>query len=268
MFRFESTLVWGVCAVLATTAGAQGSLSLVSGDNQTATRVGTNSQGGEALYAPLSVLVKDATGKPLAGVPVVFSQGVKPAAMACQFDPSGDASSTAISDATGLATLRKMSNAAGAYSARIYYADGQCQIVATLGTSTVTFHLNAAAPSITIASGDNQTATRLGTNSVGGEAIFAPLSVLVTDAAGKPLAGVPVLFSQGVKPAAMACQFDPSGDASSTAISDAAGLATLRKMSNAAGAYSARIYYADGQCQILATLGTSTVTFHLNATTK
>ena len=100
-------------------------------------------QGGEAFFGPLTVSVRDWTGKPIVKTPVVFSVGTKPSAMACQLDPGGNAQVTLVTDDKGMATLRQMSNSTGDYSARIYYTDGQCQIIATSNGGLVTFHLNA-----------------------------------------------------------------------------------------------------------------------------
>jgi hypothetical protein len=269
----------GDCEILATSGSAvpvtfhlrssvpgPPTLAIVSGDNQNASRMGTNIQGGEAFYAPLTVVLRDWTGKPLAKTPVIFSLGTKPGAMACQFEPGGDAQSTIVTDDNGTATLGKMSNTTGSYSARIYYADGQCQIIATSGAASVTFHLNSVVqgpPTLSIVSGDNQTASRTGTSIPGGEAFFEPLAVAVKDWMGKPLANTSVIFSLGTKPSEMTCQFDPTNAmaTSITATTDANGVATLMKFpSNSVGTY-----YADGQCQIIATLGAASVTFRLNS---
>ena len=253
-------------------AGASGptgqtaaSLSLMSGDNQVSTRSGTNIFGGEAYYAPLVVRANDAAGKPIPGALITWKLGNKPAAMACQFEPSGINPGFTYADASGIATMNKMSG----NSARIYYADGDCEIVATSGSAApVTFHLRSSVPgppTLAIVSGDNQNASRMGTNIQGGEAFYTPLTVVLRDWTGKPLAKTPVIFSLGTKPGAMACQFEPGGDAQSTIVTDDNGTATLGKMSNTTGSYSARIYYADGQCQIIATSGAASVTFHLNS---
>ena len=57
-----------------------------------------------ATFAPLTVLVKDKTGKPLSGVVVNWSIS-KPGAMACQIEPSGASPSTVATDGNGNATL-------------------------------------------------------------------------------------------------------------------------------------------------------------------
>ncbi|NBS60219.1 MAG: hypothetical protein EBS65_24895, partial [Betaproteobacteria bacterium] len=231
------------------------SLQLISGDNQVSTRSGTNIQGGEALYAPLVIRATDATGKPIAGALITWKLGNKPGAMACQFEPSGINPGFTYADASGIATMNKMSG----NSARIYYADGDCEILATSGSAApVTFHLKSSVPGppvLAIMSGDNQTASRMGSNIQGGEAFFEPLAVVVKDWMGKPMAKSPVIFSLGTKPGAMACQFEAGGSTQSMVTTDDNGVATLRNMSNNTGNYSARIYYADGQCQIIATVG-------------
>jgi hypothetical protein len=241
-------------------------MTIVAGDNQTAARVSTSTGIPTATYAPLVVLVKDASGKPLAGVIVSFSVGSHPNAMACQAEPSGSGASTITTDGAGNATLNRM----GGKSASIYYADGQCQIVASYGKATATFHLNASAPVVsaqnvmTIVAGDHQTAQRTGNSVPGGMASFGPLTVQVKTPAGAPIAGVKVNFVCGSgKPAAMACQLDPGGGSSTGGTTDANGQITANKM----GGKSASAYYASGKMPITAAGdNTNTVTFDLTVT--
>ena len=110
---------------------------MVSGDKQTAARNQMSNGIPTAMYAPLVVVAKDGTGKPLPGVAVAWSVGAKPGAMACQIEPSGASQGSVTTDAAGQAVLAKM----GGRSTSIYYADGECQIVATYGGSSVTFRL-------------------------------------------------------------------------------------------------------------------------------
>ena len=169
------------------TGPSASSLKLISGDFQVATRSGANIQGGEAFYAPLVVQAVDAAGNPVPGALIAWKLGNKPGAMACQFEPSGINPGFTYADASGTSILNKMSG----NSARIYYADGDCEILATSGSAApVTFHLKSSVPgppSLSMVSGDNQTAARTGTNMQGGEAFFGPLTVSVRDWTGKPI---------------------------------------------------------------------------------
>jgi hypothetical protein len=163
-----------------------------------------------------------------------------------------------------VATLNKM----GGKSVSVYYADGPFTITASHGAAKAAFQLSAAAdPSkpttasnvLKIVSGDKQSAQRTGTELPGGVATFGPLTVQVTDPAGKPLSGVRVSFICK-QPAAMACQFTPAGGGGVTLTTDAAGNATLNQM----GGKSARAYYASGKMPIVVSGdNTNQVTFDL-----
>ena len=217
-----------------------------------APRVATATGIPTATYNPLVVLVKDGQGRPAAGVTVTWTIN-KPGAMACQIEPSGASPSTVQTDANGVATLNKM----GGRSASIYYADGQCVVTATVGGSSVAFHLNAVPPTanpntntLTIVAGDRQTVARGGNQVPGGIATFGPLTVQLRNAAGQPVPNQRVNFSCGAgKPAAMACQLEPAGASSTFGMTDANGMVTAKQM----GGNSANAYYASGVMPITVT---------------
>ncbi|HVP75536.1 MAG TPA: invasin domain 3-containing protein, partial [Gaiellaceae bacterium] len=147
-------------------AGAPGSMTIDAGEGQTAT-VNTN------LSTAPSVLVTDANGNPVQGVSVTFSVA------------SGGGSvtgATTTTGADGVATVGSWKLGTGAGSNTLS--------VTSTGLPSITFHATAtadAASVITVASGDNQTAT------VDTDVSSAP-QVLVTDQYGNPVSAVSVTF--------------------------------------------------------------------------
>ncbi|HVC87411.1 MAG TPA: Ig-like domain-containing protein [Gaiellaceae bacterium] len=185
-------------------AGSAGSLSVNSGESQTTT------VGSSVATAP-SVLVLDSHGNPVQGVSVTFAVA------------SGGGSVTGGSDTTGadgIATVGSwtLGTTAGANTLSVNSA----------GLTSVTFHATgaaAAAASITLAAGDNQSAT------VNTAVATAP-AVLVSDAYGNPVSGVPVTFavgSGGGSTAGASASTDGAGVASvgSWTLGTAAGANTL-----------------------------------------
>ena len=130
---------------------------------------------GQAVATPPSVIIKDANGNPVAGVPVTFSVG------------TGGGSITGVnqvSDANGIATL------------------GSWKLGGTAGTNTViaTSAGLSGSPMTITATGTTGAATQMALN--GGSttgsvstAVSVPPSVLVRDANNNPVAGVTVTFA-------------------------------------------------------------------------
>jgi len=80
--------------------------TIASGDNQSVARSGDRVPGGEAVFEPVRILLKDTQGTLAPGVRVTF-EGVGPGAMKVRLSSEGD-SATVISDAEGVATLDLM----------------------------------------------------------------------------------------------------------------------------------------------------------------
>jgi hypothetical protein len=80
--------------------------TIVSGDNQSVARSGSRVPGGEAVFGPIRILLKDTEGRLAPDVRVKF-EAVGPGAMMVQLSSEGDAA-TVISDAEGVATLDLM----------------------------------------------------------------------------------------------------------------------------------------------------------------
>ncbi|MCX5763622.1 MAG: hypothetical protein NTU67_03185, partial [Gemmatimonadetes bacterium] len=115
---------------------------IVSGDNQNAAR--THPHPGDpnvltANFGPLSVQILDGSGRPLPGAQVTFAVSTKPNAMACELDLSAN---KVLTNANCIATLAAGFSSNPPAAAWAYYVDGQCQVVATLGSAFATFHLN------------------------------------------------------------------------------------------------------------------------------
>jgi hypothetical protein len=145
------------------TGDAPASVSVVSGNNQTAA-VNT------ALSRPLVVQVNDQGGNPVAGVSVLFSA------------PSGTfTGSPATTDASGQATVSYTTGtSAGAVNITALIDKLTTQLMVTV---------TAGAPaSVTISGGNNQTGTA-------GTTLSVALSVVVADQYGNPVSGDAVNFS-------------------------------------------------------------------------
>jgi hypothetical protein len=79
---------------------------IASGDNQSVARSGDRVPGGEAVFGPVRIQLKDTEGALAPGVPVVF-EAVGPKGMTVRISPEG-ATATVTSDARGVATLDLM----------------------------------------------------------------------------------------------------------------------------------------------------------------
>ena len=249
---------------LCATNGFADTLTIVSGNNQIVKRGGSDIPGGKANFGPLSVVFKDAAGKPVAGKRVNFLCQTPNQGMACQLEPAGGASAALTTDANGVANLNQM----GGNSITVYYASGKFTVQAAAdGVPALSFALeaqDAPAPPAPIAtavmavvSGDNQTAARMPTASAIDTAGFGPLSVKVTNN-GQPLANVQVTWTCA-HPAALACQSEPSGASPIVTTTDGNGVSVLNKM----GGKSVSAYYADGALTMTATYGKASAAFHL-----
>ena len=80
--------------------------TIASGDNQSVARSGDRVPGGEAVFGPVRILLKDSQGRPAPDVRVKF-EAVAPGAMRVRLSAEGD-TATVISDAEGVATLNLM----------------------------------------------------------------------------------------------------------------------------------------------------------------
>jgi hypothetical protein len=119
---FDLTVL-DAAAAPAPIAGAK--MAIVSGNNQKSTRINTSNGIAMATFAPLTVSVKDASGKALSGVRVTWSCA-KPAQMACD---AMDFNTT--TDGNGNTTL----------PLRAYYADGAIKLTASYGSANAVFSL-------------------------------------------------------------------------------------------------------------------------------
>jgi hypothetical protein len=155
----------GVSFRLNNTVDTTVTLTLVAGDSQ-------SSRANIAFATPLSVLVKDSSGNPKAGVAVTFTAPASGASFVLS-------TLGAVTGSDGIATVKGTANGiAGSYT-----------VTATVpqAAAGVEFHLtNLALPVIAVVSGDGQSAV-LGS-------AFAPLVVRVADTGGAPQSGVTVSF--------------------------------------------------------------------------
>src|SRR5205807_83510 len=164
----SGTLTTVTSGPIALSAGTATQIALQAGNNQTVAA-------GTAVPIPPAVIVKDASGNPVAGVAVTFA-----------VDP-GNGTITGpnqTTDANGIAPVGSwtLARAAGANT-----------LTATstgLNGSPVTFTANAiagAATSIAVSAGNNQSAAV-------GTAVATPPAVIVQDQFNNPVAGVAVTF--------------------------------------------------------------------------
>ncbi len=115
--------------VVTPTIHADNVLSIVSGDKQTAQRLGDEA-GGFAEFEALSVVVKDQAGKPVPNVSVKFQGGSGiPFEMAYQFIAEDAAAIPSVAtDENGVAVLNKLSDDK---SVLAYYSTGKLPILVT-----------------------------------------------------------------------------------------------------------------------------------------
>jgi len=167
----------GTAVVFATfnataTAGAPKSISIVSGNVQSATQL-------QPLAKPVVAIVKDSYGNPVSGITVAFT-------VASTFNNGGAA-------VPGLATTDAVGQASSAWTLGQTLGDQELAATVT-GLTPVYFHATAlqappsAATKIAIVSGDTQTVVQH-------KMVPQPLVVAVTDALGNPVPGTQVTFS-------------------------------------------------------------------------
>jgi hypothetical protein len=252
--------------VVTPTIHAKNVLSIVSGDKQTAQRLG-DSMDGTAEFEALSVVVKDQAGKPVPNVSVKFQGGSGiPSGMSYQFIEEDSAAIPSVAtDENGVAVLNKLG---GGKSVYVYYTTGKLPILVTAeDCNQVVFDLTVTDPpaipaiagaTMEITAGNNQKVKRDTGNPA--TAYFKPLQVTVKDSAGKPLGGVKVLFKQhGWKTEGMAVSLQPCGFDHATITTGDDGVATLKYNKDT----SVYAYYADGPLTILASYGTAEAKFKL-----
>lgn len=141
------------------TATIEPSLQILAGNNQSVplspdANLVWNPHGpqGSAYFAPLTVVVSDASNNPIQGAIVNFAPGPEayPQYMAVQIDPADDSPVSVATDQNGHATLQQMmqympDGSTQCFGAYCYYATGPFQIVATVsGGPAVTFNLTVA----------------------------------------------------------------------------------------------------------------------------
>src|SRR2546421_1199639 len=115
-----------------------------------------------------------------------------------------------MTDERGVASLDKMRGR----SASAFYDYGPFTLVARHGAASAAAHMAVAVPLAlkpTIASGDNQSVARSGDRVPGGEAVFAPVRILLKDAEGRLAPDVRVKF-EAVAPGAMEGRLSSEGD--------------------------------------------------------
>jgi hypothetical protein len=221
-------------------------LSIVAGDNQTAVLVMTEHGFPMATFDPVAAELRDAGGAVLAGWAVAWSVGETPGNMGVQMDPMGTSPCVVLTDERGVATLDKMRGR----SASAFYDYGPFTLVARHGAARAAAHVAVAPPLIlkpTIASGDNQSVARSGDGVNGGEAVFAPVRILLKDSEGTLAPGVPVVF-EAIGPKGMNVRISPEGE-TATVTSDAQGVATLDLM----GGNSMVCSGGDGEFKVVVT---------------
>jgi hypothetical protein len=129
---------------------------------------------GSVVTPPPSVVIEDQNGSPMSGVTVTFAVA------------SGGGSvsgATAISDASGIATVGSWTLGPTAGPNVLNATSGTLSVVAFTATSTA-----GAAASLAKNAGDNQSASA-------GSAVTVPPAVIVKDANGNPKSGVSVTFA-------------------------------------------------------------------------
>jgi hypothetical protein len=221
-------------------------LSIVAGDDQTAALVMTKHGFPMATFDPVAAELRDADGAVLAGWAVAWSVGETPGNMGVQMDPLGTSPCVVLTDDHGVATLDKMRGR----SASAFYDYGPFTLVARHGAASAAAHMAVAPPLIlkpTIASGDNQSVARSGDGVPGGEAVFAPIRILLKDSEGTLAPGVPVVF-EAIGPKGMKVRISPEGE-TATVTSDAQGVATLDLM----GGKSIVCSGGDGEFKVVVT---------------
>jgi hypothetical protein len=98
-------------------------LTLVSGSPQSKTT--TDTKNASFQFAPVVVNLRDATGKPVGGAPIIYSCGaVNSGTIKCQVDPGGAPFAMVLTGAGGNATLSRMNGA----SAVTYFGVGRVNI--------------------------------------------------------------------------------------------------------------------------------------------
>ncbi len=190
---------------LTNTVGAAATLAVSAGDSQS-TAISTG------FGTALTALVSDAGGNPVSGVTVNFAAPGSGAS-------AGLSAASAVTDASGLATVTATANAtAGGYNVT----------ASSTGLTSVTFGLTntaGAAATLAVSTGDSQS-TAISTG------FGTALTALVSDAGGNPVSGVTVNFAAPGSGASAALS-------AASDVTDASGLATVTATANAtAGGYN------------------------------
>ncbi len=248
-------------------ASSNRTLTKVSGDATTTTAAGIHGKGACLLpsldpdcyqYDPLVIKFTDASGNPLAGLPVAFSAAASDGSVACQIsatdpnNPTGPVNSlTVLTDAGGLATAKAL----GGFGIKLTGGPGTCNITATSPTAYnvpvfgVSLTLQGAATLSRISS--DQTVTDFSALSGPGTCIpgpcyqFPPLVARLTDLAGNGILGASVTFTATPSTPKINCLMAGSEN-SLTVTTGQGGLATA----NAQGGFSVKMYGGLGTCTV------------------
>jgi Fe-S cluster assembly iron-binding protein IscA len=196
-----------------------------------------------AFTTPLSVTVKDVAGNPIAGVSVTFTA---PATGASGTFSNSTNTITVTTNASGVAS-------AGSFTANSTAGGPYTVTAAATGLTTVNFALTntaGAAHSMTAGTGTTPQSAAIRT------AFGTPLSVVVDDVAGNPVAGVSVTFTA---PATGASGTFSNSTNTFTVTTNASGVAS-------AGSFTANSTVGGPYTVTAAATGLSSVTFSLTNT--
>ena len=236
-------------------------VTVTSGSGQAVRKEGVEVPGGMAWFAPFSVVVKNAGGGPIPGVPVTFDQ-VPGTRIACMFSRMGAVTLVVRTDADGRASV----NGYGGKSMRCYGPSSKFQIEASAegAKALVNLELLDALPPppaladarIEAVHGGGQTA-RQDIHQHGRTGRFGVLQAKVTSG-GKPLTGVQVQWA--CQTPAGECDVSMAGSRTTASITDSYGQATLNQMY---GGKSVFVENYIGPLTVTAAYGKAVATFHL-----
>lgn len=174
-----------------TSGTAQASLAVIAGQGQVLTRRGADPVGTIFSFAPIEVLLKDKTGKPLAQQTVRWELVAAPAGAELDLGPAP----ASVTDVNGVATLADPHG----FSCHARGAEGTFVVLANAGFATVAVKLTTGSMTMTIIEGNLQTSLRpadIVPEGVGAtdKACFSRLVVKLCDATGAPMANQAVNF--------------------------------------------------------------------------
>jgi hypothetical protein len=271
------------CLTVQPARAAGRSISVVSGNNQVVPLAGTSPNGpsiptGTAKFAPLTVLVLGADGKPAAGVDVSWQCKSTPVVI-CMLNggivgPSvnggvfNEQVNNSLTDQSGHAVLNGMNG----NSMWVIYGTGAFPITAevTLADNTsalaplATFTLTVPNDKLSIDAGNNAERPRVGgAKGTPTIASFSDQSVLLTDAGGHPVSGAAVTLTCKAQ-APMKCGFGSQALTTPTT--------TITTNSNGVAGFSPAnglsAFYVDGPLSLSATYQGQSVSFALSVKSR